>query len=171
MRRTFWQRVDAFARHLTPVALTLVLVIVNVVPTHLPGAARVLPVLPLISVFHWSIHRPNLMPALAVFLIGLFQDALSGTPLGLNALIFLGVHGVVLFQHRFFMGKSFFIHWLGFGLVGAGAALLSWTVLSAYNVTLLGGESIAFQYVMTVAAFPLGAYLLSRWQQAFLKLD
>ena len=51
MRPTFWQRLDAFARNLTPVALTLVLVILNVVPTHIPGIARVLPVLPLISIF------------------------------------------------------------------------------------------------------------------------
>ena len=121
MRPTFWQRLDSFARELTPVALTLVLVILNVVPTHIPGVARILPALPLIAVFHWSIHRPHLMPAPAVFLIGLFQDGLTGTPMGLHALIFLAVHGVVLFQHRFFMGKSFFVHWLGFGLVGAGA--------------------------------------------------
>ena len=112
MRPTFWQRLDAFARNLTPVALTLVLVILNVVPTHIPGIARVLPVLPLISVFYWSIHRPHLVPAPAVFLIGLFQDGLTGAPMGLHALIFLAVQGVVLFQHKFFMGKS---GWLGPG--------------------------------------------------------
>ena len=171
MRPTFWQRLDAFARHLTPVALTLLLVVVNVVPTHLPGAGRILPVLPLIAVFYWSIHRPNLMPAVAVFLIGVFQDGLSGTPMGLNALIFLGVHGIVLFQHKFFQGRSFFIHWLGFALVGAGAGVLAWLLLSAYNVTLFSVDAIAFQYATTVAAFPLCAFLLSRWQQAFLKVD
>lgn len=171
MRPTFWQRLDAFARNLTPVALTLVLVILNVVPTHVPGIARVLPVLPLISIFYWSIHRPHLMPAPAVFLIGLFQDGLMGAPMGLHALIFLAVQGVVLFQHKFFMGKSFFVHWLGFGLVGAGAAALSWALLSAFHVTLFAADAIVFQYVMTVAAFPLFAFIFSRWQQAFLKLD
>ena len=171
MRPTFWQRLDAFARNLTPVALTLLLVILNVVPTHVPGIARGVPLLPLIAVFHWSIHRPHLMPALAVFLIGLFQDGLSGAPFGLHALIFLAVQGVVLFQHKFFMGKSFFVHWLGFGLVGAGAAMLSWLLLSAFYVTLFAADAIAFQYVLTVATFPLLVFFFSRWQQAFLKLD
>lgn len=171
MRPSFWQRLDSFARHLTPVALTFVLVILNVVPTHLPGAARVLPVLPLIAVFHWSIHRPSLMPASAVFLIGLFQDGLSGAPLGLHALIFLAVHGIVLFQHRFFMNKSFFVHWLGFALVAAGAAVLAWCLLSAFHMTLFEVEAIAFQYATTLALFPLFALVFARWQQAFLKAD
>lgn len=171
MRPTFWQRLDQLARNLTPLALTLMLVILNVVPSHVPGLARVLPILPLIAVFHWSIHRPHLMPAVAVFLIGLAQDGLTGAPMGLHALIFLAVQGVVLFQHKFFTGKSFFVHWLGFALVGAGASTIAWLMLSAYHVTLFSVEAIAFQYVMTVAAFPILGYFFWRWQQAFLKQD
>ncbi|MAN81278.1 MAG: rod shape-determining protein MreD, partial [Magnetovibrio sp.] len=60
---------------------------------------------------------------------------------------------------------------LGFGLVGAGAAALSWALLSAFHVTLFAADAIVFQYIMTVAAFPLFAFIFSRWQQAFLKLD
>ena len=58
-----------------------------------------------------------------------------------------------------------------FGLVGAGAAMLSWLLLSAFYVTLFAADAIAFQYVLTVATFPLLVFFFSRWQQAFLKLD
>ena len=69
-----WQRMDLLARQLMPSMLTLVLVIINVVPLHIPGFSRVAPLLPLIAVYHWAAFRPRLLPAYAVFLIGLFQD-------------------------------------------------------------------------------------------------
>ncbi|MEK9671702.1 MAG: rod shape-determining protein MreD [Rhodospirillaceae bacterium] len=171
MRPTFWQRLDNLARNLTPLGLTFLLVILNVVPTHIPGLARVLPILPLISIFYWSIHRPHLMPAVAVFMIGLAQDALTGAPLGLHTLIFLIVQCVLLYQHRFFMGKSFTVHWVGFVLVGGGASALAWVLLSAYHTTIFSGQAILCQFVMTFAAFPLLAFFFSRWQQAFLRQD
>ena len=118
-----WQRMDLLARQLMPSMLTLVLVIINVVPLHIPGFSRVAPLLPLIAVYHWAAFRPRLLPAYAVFLIGLFQDILTGAPIGVNAFVFLAVYGAVLSQKRFFIGKSFFILWLGFSLIAAGASV------------------------------------------------
>jgi len=99
-----WQRMDLLARQLMPSMLTLVLVIINVVPLHIPGFSRVAPLLPLIAVYHWAAFRPRLLPAYAVFLIGLFQDILTGAPIGVNAFVFLAVYGAVLSQKRFFIG-------------------------------------------------------------------
>ena len=116
-----WQRMDLLARQLMPSMLTLVLVIINVVPLHIPGLSRVAPLLPLMAVYHWAAFRPRLLPAYAVFLIGLFQDILTGAPIGVNAFVFLAVYGAVLSQKRFLIGKSFFILWLGFALIAAVA--------------------------------------------------
>src|SRR3546814_2837019 len=38
------------------------------------GLSPIVPALALIGVFFWSVHRPDLMPIWAVFVIGLFQD-------------------------------------------------------------------------------------------------
>ena len=114
MKPSFWIRLDLLARRLTPFALTLILVMISLVPLPVPGYARVAPLLPLIGIYHWTIFRPELMPAYAVFVIGLLQDALAGMPIGVNAMAFLVVYGVVLSQRRFFVGKSFVILWLGF---------------------------------------------------------
>lgn len=168
MKRSVWHKIDQFARQLTPFAITLMLVIVSVIPSQIPGLFKILPVLPMISVYHWSIHRPALLPAYAVFLVGLFYDGLTGTPFGLHALIFLGVQGIVLFQHRFFVSKSFFIVWLGFGLVAAIAALMGWTIMSLYHLTPLAMEPLLFQYVLTLSLFPLLSWAFMRWQQTFL---
>ena len=107
MTPSFWQRIDLFARLLTPTFLTLILVIVSVVPLRVLDFTTVAPLLPLISVYHWAIFRPYLLPAYAVFLIGVLQDILTGSPIGVNALVFLLVYGAVLSQKVFFYWKVF----------------------------------------------------------------
>ena len=171
MKPSIWIRLDNWARQLTPVALTLVLVLLTVVPLHVPGFSRVVPVLTLIAVYHWTIYRPDLMPSYAVFFIGIMQDLLTGLPLGVNALVFLSVYGIVLWQRRFFVGKSFFITWLGFALVSAGAALQNWCLVAAYYLTLVDPRALVYQYALTFGFFPLLAWFFLRWQQAFLRSE
>jgi len=171
MKPTIWFRLDQWARRMTPFALTLLLVILNMLPVYVPGFARVVPVLALIAVYHWTIYRPDLMPAHAVFFIGAAQDMLSGAPLGINALVFLTVYGVVLWQRRFFVGKPFLIAWLGFAIVAAGATLQSWALVSAFYLTLVAPRPLAYQYLLTLGFFPLLAWIFLRWQQAFLKVE
>ena len=166
-----WQRMDLLARQLTPTMLTLALVMVNVVPLHIPEFSRVAPLLPLMAVYHWAIFRPRLLPAYVVFLIGLLQDILTGAPIGVNALVFLAVYGVVLSQKRFFLGKSFFILWVGFSIVAAGASVLSWFAVSVFNLALVEPRTVFFQYLMTLGFFPAIAWLFLRWQRAFLRLN
>lgn len=169
MTSGFWHRLDMLARQLTPAVLTLVLVIINVMPLHIPGFSRIAPLLPLMAVYHWAIFRPRLLPAYLVFLIGLLQDVLTGTPIGVNALVLLAVYGAVLSQKKFFIGKSFFILWLGFSVIAAGALAVNWGLISVINLTLVEPRTVIFQYLLTLGFFPAVAFVFLRWQQAFLK--
>ncbi len=169
MRSTFWGKVDTAARRLTPFGLTVILVLIGAVPLHVPGFTSVTPLLPMIGIYYWAIYRPDLMPVAAVFIIGLLYDALSGTPMGVNAAIFVIVHGIIDSQRRFFAGKSFTIIWLGFLLVSAGALLTTWLLVSAFYGTLVTSEALIFQYVITLGCFPLLSWALLRWQRAFLR--
>jgi rod shape-determining protein MreD len=171
MKRIVWQRIDVIARKSTPFTITLFLIILSIVPTHLPGFARVAPMLAVMAIYHWTLYRPELLPAVALFFLGLLQDSLSGTPLGVNVLVFLTVYGVVLTQRRFFAGKSFFVTWLGFVLVAAGATLEGWLLVSAFHVTLIETTAVLYCYVLTAGTFPLLAWMLIRWQQAFLRFE
>ena len=171
MKPSLWQRLDVLARKLTPFGLTMALVVLSVVPTHLPGFARIAPMLGLMAIYHWAIYRPDLMPAYAVFLLGLLQDILSGTPIGVNVVVFLTVYGVVLTQRRFFVGKSFVIGWLGFALVAAGAAVEGWILVSAFHATVIDPRALVYHYLVTLSCFPLLAWVLMLWQQAFLRVD
>ena len=81
MRPAFWQRLDSLARRLTPFGLTVILVLAALIPSHVPEFARVVPALAMVAVYHWAIHRPRLLPAWSVFVLGILQDVLSGTAL------------------------------------------------------------------------------------------
>src|SRR3546814_12062803 len=78
MKATIWNKLDLTARRLTPFLSTVVLVIVGLMPMHIPGYSAVSPSLTLIAVYYWALHRPDLMPAVAVFAVGLLQDVLAG---------------------------------------------------------------------------------------------
>ncbi len=169
MRSSFWARADAIARQSTPFALTMFLVLLGAVPLHVPGFASVTPLLPMIGIYYWTIYRPDLMPVAAVFVVGLLYDALSGTPMGTNAAIFVLIHGIIDSQRRFFAGKPFMIVWLGFLLVSAGALLTTWLLVSAFHGTFVKSDALLFQYVITLGCFPLLSWILLRWQRAFLR--
>ena len=171
MTPSIWQRIDLLARLLTPTFITLILVVVSVVPLRILDFTSAVPLLPLISVYHWAIFRPYLLPVYAVFLIGVLQDILTGTPIGVNALVFLLVYGAVLSQKVFFTGRSFFVLWVGFALISAGASVINWLVFSILNVVVVGGQTAIIQYLLTLGFFPVTAWFFLRWQNAFLRSD
>jgi rod shape-determining protein MreD len=132
---------------------------------------EVAPILPLVSIYHWAIYRPNLLPVFAVFILGLLQDILVGTPVGLYALVFLTVYGIVTSQRRFFAGKSFIFYWLGFATISMLASFESYFLGSVWNFMILDFNAAIFQYLISLGIFPILAWFFLRWQQAFLQQD
>ena len=82
MKSMVWQRLDLVARMFTPSLIAVALVIVSVLPLHIPSYSPVIPSLALMAVYYWVLHRPDLLPAIAVFLVGILHDILTGGPLG-----------------------------------------------------------------------------------------
>lgn len=171
MNLGFWQLADRTARSLTPFALAFALVILGIVPLHLPGFTPVAPILVLVAVYHWGLYRPALLPPIAVFFIGLLQDMLGGAPPGLHAIVFLTVFGLVATQRRFLVGKSFLTYWFGFGLLAAAAAVEMWILGSVWNLAILDFRALLFQFLLTLGLFPPVAWIFLRWQQTFLQQE
>ncbi|MCC7017040.1 MAG: rod shape-determining protein MreD [Rhodospirillales bacterium] len=166
MKPTFGQRMDIQARRLVPAAVTLALVLLAAVPLHVPGLARIMPLLALIGVYHWTAYRPDLMTAPVVFAIGVFQDIVGGGPLGLYAAVFLLVHGGIVSQARFFVGKGFVVLWFGFALMSAAAAVIAWVVMVLFNTALMDPWTLLYQYLLTLGVFPILSRLFLRWHPA-----
>lgn len=158
-------------RSIVPVVATALFVLVVLLPVRLPGLADVTPALPLIGVFFWALNRPEgvppLLAQLTVFLLGLFEDLMSGGMIGVNALTLLLVFVGVASQGRFFHGKSFVVTWWGFMLVAGLAAIGNWAVVSGLYGVLLDPLPVLFQYVLTVFLYPAVSWILFQLQRPF----
>jgi rod shape-determining protein MreD len=161
MKATIWRQIDVALRNLTPVLVTLCLVVLSVTPLRLPEISIVAPPLVLMSVYYWSLHRTDLFPAIGVFGIGLLHDILSGAPMGLNAFILLGVFGICVSQRRFFYGKSFLVVWWGFMLIAGGALAAEWSLMSIVRETVLSPQPVYIKFLMTIALYPPVAWLFA----------
>lgn len=169
MKPTVWVRMDTWVRHMVPVGVTLFLLLLTAVPSRIPGFAAIFPMLPLMGVYYWAIYRPDLLPAWVAFLVGLLYDMIAGTPVGVNALVMLLVQGTSASQRKFFLGKSFAVAWWAFGLLAAGAVGLAWLLVSVLGGRAVDPAPVMFEYLLTLAVFPLLTWALARTQMAFLK--
>lgn len=169
MNPGLWTRLDLFARSLFPFALTLLLVMAGMVPVQVPDLSPIMPSLGLIAVYYWVIHRPDLMPSWAVFLIGLVQDLLGGGPLGVNVVLMLLIHALVGSQRRVLATGSFVLVWAVFLPVAAAAGLLGWLLHCLLAGLLIDPRPAVFQYLTTAAVYPCLAWLFAQAQRSVLR--
>jgi rod shape-determining protein MreD len=156
------RRAVAMALGLAPIAIAFVCTLIGVLPASVPSLAAIGPALTLMAVYYWSIFAPSLLPPPAVFVVGLMQDVLGGGPIGLNALMLLAVHGLLVNQRRVFIARAFPIAWAGFVLVAFGAAALAWAIASAYYTVALDPRAFAVQAGLSIALYPVASWLFSR---------
>ena len=82
--------------NLLPVATTVLAALMSIEPVHIAGYAALTPAFTLMATYHWTIYRPDLLPALSLFVIGPIQDLLSGGLLGMTAVMLLLARAIVL---------------------------------------------------------------------------
>lgn len=162
MRPTATQRLDLWIRQSTPMALTAILAVLSVITVGIPGYAAVVPGYTAMATFYWAVFRPDLQPASALFLIGVLQDILTGTPLGLTAVSLLLLHALALSQRRALVTKPFLLTWLGFVVIQLPISVFAWLLMSAQQFRLIGPEPVLFQYLVTVLGFPVVAWIFVR---------
>ncbi len=152
---------DTIARNLLPLLFAIGFVVLGSLPYQIPMLGPVFPTMTLVVVYFWSICRPELLPPAAVFLVGFFQDVLSGAPLGLSSFVLLLVQWLAVHQRRVFIGKAFWISWAGFGLIAIGAAIVSWGIASIYHGTLVAAGAVFTQLLITIAIYPAISWMFS----------
>lgn len=160
-RRTAWQWLDLIARLGFPVTSAVLLVIASDIPLGLPGAvpgaAFALP-----CVVFWSVFRPAVMPAPAVFMLGVLLDLLSGAPLGVGPLGLLTVQAVTLRWRARIARLSFVRVWaivLALALLHAGVVYL---ITALLRFAVLPTAPLVPQIVLAVAFYPVLALGFTR---------
>lgn len=160
MKGSLWQWLDLWARRTLPAGLSLFFVLLAVLPVPVPGYSSIVPMLVLASVFFWAVHQPRLLPPMIIFVIGLVQDILSGAPMGAGTVVLLSAYGITVLQRRFFHNRSFVQVWAGFALVALGAGALGWLLTVLVGGPFLPPRAAAFQFILTLAVYPLVTWVL-----------
>lgn len=140
-----------------PGLVSLVLVLLGSLPIGVPFLGPVLPAFGLIAVHVFALQRPDLMPHWLAFALGLVTDLLSGGPLGLTALVFLGVQALSASQRRVLIGRPFVLGWAAFVAVALAAAGVSWLIACVYFLDFVNPAAALLQVAVTVTLFPLVA--------------
>ena len=161
-------RLDTGARRMVPFLVLLCLVVLTAIPTRLPGFAQVAPSWPIIGIFYWSIYRPDLLPMWAAFLIGILADTVLDMPLGISALLFLLIRGIVVSQRRFFLTNAFPMTWGAFAIIAMGCMGLTWLLFSGLHGEAVDPQILLWQYIMLIGLFPFVTVLLAYTQMVLL---
>lgn len=163
MNTAVQQRLDRWLRVATPLISVLVIAILGLIDLPIPNYTTIAPAYTLIAVYCWTVWRPDLVPYLGIFMVGLFEDALRGTPLGATAILFLFTQAFVRSQRRFLFGRTFDAFWFGFAIVCVAAGLLEWVIMSVANGTPVAATASIFRYLLTIAVFPVLSVILLRF--------
>jgi rod shape-determining protein MreD len=162
------QRADNPAARLLPVATTLLAVLISIQPVAIPGYPALTPAFTLMAVYHWTIYRPNLLPPAVLFLLGLAQDLLAGSPPGTTSLILLLARVSLLPHRRHFVDPSFPFVWAGFTLLSASAMLFLWSLHCLLDGGFVDFRGTVFRAVLTISLFPVASFVLGRTQRALM---
>jgi rod shape-determining protein MreD len=153
---------------LLPVLTTLLATLLALAPVPFPGYPALMPAFTLMAVYHWTIYRPDLLPPIALFGIGVGYDLLGGGPPGVTPLLLLSSRAAVLCRRRWFVDRTFSFVWAGFAVLTAGAMLGLWALDAILAWRLSSPDESIFRAALTVTVFPLVSFLLGRTQHALM---
>lgn len=159
---------DSFAARLLPITSLLLASLLSPLPLPLPGSMALSPALALMVTYHWTLYRPELLPAPALFAVGMLEDLLSGGLPGVTALMLVLCREAVRCQRRRFVDRPFGFLWSGFAVVAGTAMAFAWGVCALCDLALLDIRDTLFRAVLTVALFPAASFVLGRAQRALM---
>ncbi|MCP4395215.1 MAG: rod shape-determining protein MreD [Alphaproteobacteria bacterium] len=138
-----------------PILVSFIFVIISVIPSRIDGFDEIKPVLSIITVFFWTIYRPDIFGIFSAFLVGLFEDVIGAGSLGINALVFMVMHQIIDSRRRFFIGSSFPVLWSKFAAVTAVAFVMKYILFAATTGMLAPMPMFIFSYITTGACYLL----------------
>lgn len=143
-----------------PFMTVLLLIIIMMLPYNIGMIGDIMPYLTLIGVYYWSVFRASRLPIWTVFILGMLQDILLGSPLGMMSLLLIIVQQVIFIQGRQFLERDFVFNWFVFIMLALGFGVASWGIASLYIREILDFWSVLGQVLMTIAFYPVITWLL-----------
>jgi rod shape-determining protein MreD len=138
-----------------PFLITVILSIVAVSPIMPSSSQEITPLLGVISLSFWILYKPELMGVIATIIIGIFNDALYGSMLGVSCLSAIMIRIVII---RLLLSKDYINIYITFLCIGF--SLIIWLIVNSiinyilypdlYNYYIL-----IFQFLVSLAISPI----------------
>jgi rod shape-determining protein MreD len=104
--------------------------------------------------------RPDLMPPTAAFVLGLFQDLLTGAPLGSGALVMVLTQWTMRGQRRYLANRPFFLMWAAFAPVVVIAGVVDWLIYALFTFHVVPVMDALVRMVLGFFLFPVVAWVV-----------
>ena len=157
-RQGLWHALDTASRYALPGVQTVAVLLLLSAPFGIPAQAQLQPAWAQACVFFWSLYRPASMPAPLVFAIGLLLDLLAQSPIGIEVLVLLLIHGLALKSRRGLTRSGFATVWLVFMAVALGAAIVEFLLVCLLTWHALPPWPGAFEFGIAAGLYPFLAF-------------
>ena len=153
-------RFSRFLWALTPGASVLLCIFLMLLPYGQVAGRFVTPALPLIPLYYWTVHRPELLPPVLIFLLGLLQDLATAGPVGVWPVVYLIAYSVTLSQRSAIEGLPMRFAWAAFAAIALAGLLAGWFACSIYMGGFVSVLPMVLQAFTTALVFPVLGWLL-----------
>ncbi len=145
---------------LLPLGCGLLGVLLSNLPVTLLGGLVPPPLLGFIPIYFWCLVRPDLMTPAAAFVIGVFQDVMSGGAPGVWTLSFVVSYAIIQRQRDAFAGLSGIAAVLGFATAMLIVCACAYFTTAALYMHLPPLGPIVGELVVTVLFYVPGAFVV-----------
>ncbi len=129
--------------------VAILFVIFNVSDIRIAGLSDLIPLFDLMAVFYFAVFR-NVFAVWFIFILGVWNDALNGNPLGTTALCYiLLTKFFVLLNHKLMIRENFRQSWEQFVSVCFCFLLMKWLMLSIFNGEFYSVTTIIAQFILS----------------------
>jgi cell shape-determining protein MreD len=142
--------------HLVALHLVAILfVISNVSDIRIAGLSSLIPLFDLMMVFYFTVFR-NIFAVWFIFLLGIWNDALNGNPIGLTAICYiLLVKFFLLANSKMLIKEEFRQIWQQFVVFCFLFLLMKWILLSIFNGAFYSVTTPFIQLVLSSSFYVL----------------
>lgn len=133
--------------------VAILFVITNVSDVRIAGLSNIIPLFDLMMIFYFGAFK-NVFGIWFIFLLGIWNDALNGTPLGTTALCYiLLVKFFSLLNQKMVIKEKFIQIWQQFIAFCFLFLLMKWAILSIFNGAPYSLVTPAVQFVLSSALY------------------
>ena len=171
MNDSWTDNLRLYLLHRIPLFSTFVLIFLFSLSFRSIGFNYFHPMIGLICVYYWCLRSSSIFSYISAFCVGFWLDALSSSPLGLNALLLMILVFALSFLERYLRSAIFGLAWAAFAIAGLAFVLLKWFILVLYFGRLFSFEEILLCYLTTLMFYPLIAWVNVWVQDNFLEQE